>query len=136
MWRAVTAVPAGEVVDLTSLFANHGLTAPPFDFTASDKVRAGSTCRTEILAAFNRLDGDGPPKWHARDDVIAEVRRVTPRYPVGTIRRILLYDLFDRAYGYIVQYYWRESASARSGGASSRREGVSGCLVGLGHSLD
>lgn len=85
------------VVELTALFANQGLTAPPLDFTVSDRVRAGTTCRAEILAAFNRLDGDGPPKWHARDEVIAEVRRMNRRYPAGTIRRILLYDLVGRS---------------------------------------
>jgi hypothetical protein len=84
-------------VELTSLFANQGLTAPPLDFTVSGRVRAGTTCRAEVLAAFNRLDGDGPPRWHSRDEVIAEVRRVTQRYPAGTIRRILGYDLAGRA---------------------------------------
>jgi len=84
-------------VELTSLFTNQGLTAPTLDFTVSDRVRAGTTCRAEILAAFNRLDGDGPPKWHARDEVIAEVRRVNRHYPLGTIRRILVYDLVGRS---------------------------------------
>jgi len=51
----------------------------------------------EILAAFHRLDGDGPPRWHSRDEILAEVRRVTPRYPSGTVRRILLYDLVGRS---------------------------------------
>ncbi len=83
-------------MDLTVLFTNHGLTAPPLDFTVSDRVRAGTTCRAEILAAINRLDGDGPPAWHSREDIIVEVRKVTPRYPSGTIRRILLYDLVGR----------------------------------------
>lgn len=85
-----------SVVELTSLFTNQGLTAPPLDFTVSGRVRAGTTCRAEVLAAFNRLDGDGPPRWHARDEVIAEVRRMNRRYPAGTIRRILLYDLVGR----------------------------------------
>ena len=84
------------MVELAALFANHGLTAPMLDFTVSDRVRAGTTCRAEILAAINRLDGDGPPRWHSRDEVIAEVQRVTQRYPVATIRRILLYDLVGR----------------------------------------
>ena len=84
------------MVELAALFANHGLTAPMLDFTDSDRVRAGTTCRAEILAAINRLDGDGPPRWHSRDEVIAEVQRVTQRYPVATIRRILLYDLVGR----------------------------------------
>jgi len=81
------------MVDLTSLFTNRGLTAPPLDFAVSGRVRAGTTCRAEVLAAFNRLDGDGPPRWHSRDEVIAEVRRVSQRYPAGTIRRSLCYDL-------------------------------------------
>ena len=81
------------MVELTSLFTNQGLTAPPIDFTVSDRVRAGTTCRAEILAALKRLDGDGPPQRHSRDEVISEVRRATRRYPVGTIRRILVYDL-------------------------------------------
>jgi len=81
------------MVELTSLFTNQGLTAPPLDFTVSDRVRAGTTCRAEILAAINRLDGEGPPRWHSRDAVIDEVRRVSQRYPAGTIRRILQYDL-------------------------------------------
>lgn len=85
-----------HMVELTALFANHGLTAPTLDFTVSDRVRAGSTCREEILAAIHRLDGDGAPRWHSRDEVIAEVQRVTQRYPVATIRRILLYDLVGR----------------------------------------
>lgn len=80
----------------TALFAHRGLTAPPLDFTISDRVRAGTTCRAEILAAINRLDGDGPPRWHSRDEVIAEVRRATTKYPVATIRRIMLYDLVGR----------------------------------------
>lgn len=83
-------------MELAALFANHGLTAPTLDFTVSDRVRAGSTCREEILAAIHRLDGDGAPRWHSRDEVIAEVQRVTQRYPVATIRRILLYDLVGR----------------------------------------
>ncbi|TEX45482.1 MAG: hypothetical protein B7C54_10395 [Acidimicrobiales bacterium mtb01] len=83
-------------MDLTSLFTNHGLTAPTLDFKVSDRVRAGTTCRAEILAAFKRLDGDGPPQWHAREEVIAEVRRVNARYPSGTVRRILVYDLVGR----------------------------------------
>ena len=86
-----------SLVELTSLFTNQGLTAPPLDFTVSDRVRRGTTCRAEILSAFNRLDGDGPPRWHARDEVIAEVRRVNRRYPAGTIRRILHYDLVGRS---------------------------------------
>ena len=85
-----------SLVELAALFANHGLTAPTLDFTVSDRVRAGSTCREEILAAIHRLDGDGAPRWHSRDEVIAEVQRVTQRYPVATIRRILLYDLVGR----------------------------------------
>ncbi len=84
------------MVDLTVLFTNHDLTAPPLDFTVSNRLRVGTTCRAEILAAIHRLDGDGPPAWHARDEVTAEVRRVTRRYPVGTVRRILLYDLVGR----------------------------------------
>lgn len=67
------------LVELTALFTNRNLTAPPLDFTVSDRVRAGFTCRSEILAAINRLDVGGPPRWHARDEVIAEVRRVTRR---------------------------------------------------------
>ncbi|CAB4324084.1 unannotated protein [freshwater metagenome] len=85
------------MVELTALLTNRGLTAPPLDFTVSDRVRAGTTCRVEILAAVSRLDGDGPPSWHSRDEVIAEVQRATPRYPAGTIRRILQYDLVGRA---------------------------------------
>jgi hypothetical protein len=81
------------MVELTALFANHGLTASTPDFTVSDRVRAGSTCRAEILAAFNRLDGAGARRWHVRDEVIAEVLRANHRYPEGTIRRVLLYDL-------------------------------------------
>lgn len=84
-------------MELTALFANRGLTAPTLDFTDSDRVRTGSTCRTEILAAVNRLDGGGPPRWHSRDEVIAEVLRVTRGYPSGTVRRILLYDLVGRS---------------------------------------
>jgi len=84
------------VVELTGLFTNRGLTAPPLDFTVSDRDRAGTTCRAEILAALNRLDGEGPPSWHSRGEVIAEVQRATPRYPAGTIRRILQYDLVGR----------------------------------------
>jgi len=85
------------LVDVTVLFANQGLTAPALDFTLSDRVRAGATCRAEILADIHRLDGDGPPSWHSRDEVITEVRRVTRRYPDGTVRRILLYDLVGRS---------------------------------------
>lgn len=85
------------LVELTGLFTNHGLTAPALDFWVSDRVRAGSTCRAEILAAIHRLDGSGPPRWHSRDEVIAEVLRVTRRYPSGTVRRILLYDLVGRS---------------------------------------
>jgi hypothetical protein len=84
------------LVELTSLFTNQGLTAPPLDFTASDRVRAGTTCRAEILAALNRLDGGGSPKWHQMAEVIAEVQRVNRRYPAGTIRRVLCYDLVGR----------------------------------------
>ncbi len=43
------------LVELTTIFTNQGLTAPPLDFTVSDRVRAGTTCRAEILEAFNRL---------------------------------------------------------------------------------
>lgn len=85
-----------RLVELTALFANHGLTSPPLDFRVSDRVRARTTCREEILAAIRRLDGGGPPRWHLRDKVIAEVERVTTRYPAGTIRRILQYDLVGR----------------------------------------
>lgn len=80
------------MAELTALFADEGLTAQPLDFTFSDRVGAGTTCRAEILTALNRLDGDGPPTWQARDEVIAEVSRVNRRYPVGTIRRIPVYD--------------------------------------------
>jgi hypothetical protein len=55
------------------------------------------TCRKEILAAICRLDGDGPSRWHSQDEVVAEVRLATLRYPAGTIRRILLYDLVGRS---------------------------------------
>ena len=82
---------------MAALFSNRGLTAPTLGFRVSDRVRAGSTCRTEILAAINRLDGSGPPRWHSRDEVNAEVLRVTWRYPSGTVRRILLYDLVGRS---------------------------------------
>lgn len=82
---------------LAALFSNRGLTAPTLGFRVSNRVRAGSTCRTEILAAINRLDGSGPPRWHSRDEVNAEVLRVTWRYPSGTVRRILLYDLVGRS---------------------------------------
>jgi hypothetical protein len=85
------------MVELAALFTNRGLTAPPLDFSVAGRVRAGTTCRAEILAALNRLDGGGQPQWHSRDEVIAEVRRVNLRYPAGTIRRILLYDLIDRS---------------------------------------
>jgi len=85
------------MVELTALFTNHGLTAPTLDFTVSDRVRARSTCRSEILAAFNRLDGGGPPQWHTREEVIAEVHRVNRRYSASTIRRILCYDLVGHA---------------------------------------
>ena len=85
-----------SLVELTALFTNRSLTAPALDFTVSDRVRAGTTCRAEILAAFDRLDGDGLPSWYSRQDVIAEVRRATRRYPSGTVRRILLYDLVGR----------------------------------------
>ena len=85
------------MVDLTVLFTNQGLTAPALDFTVSDRVRAGTTCREEILRAIERLDGGGPPKWHQRDEIIAEVQRVNRRYPAGTIRRVLCYDLIGRA---------------------------------------
>ncbi len=84
-------------MELTALFTHHGLTAPTIDFTVTGRVRAGTTCRAEILAAIVRLDGDGPPLWHSRNAVIAEVRRITTRYPAGTIRRILLYDLVGRS---------------------------------------
>ena len=84
------------LVELTALFANRGLTAQPLDFTVSDRVRAGITCRAEILAAINRLDGGGPPRWHSRAEIIAEVQRATTRCPVATIRRIMLYDLVGR----------------------------------------
>ena len=84
------------MVELTALFTNHGLTAPAVDFTVVGRVRAGSTCREEILAAIRRPDGNGAPRWYSRDEVIAEVQRVTQRYPVATIRRILLYDLVGR----------------------------------------
>lgn len=86
-----------SLVELTSLFTNQGLTARTLDFTVSDRVRAGTTCRAEILAAISRLDGDGPPQWHFRSAVIAEVRRMTTRYPAGAIRRILLCDLVGRS---------------------------------------
>jgi len=82
-----------SVVELTALFTHQGLTAPPLDFSVSGRARSGTACRAEILAAVDRLDGDGPPQWHGRDEVIAEVRRVIRRYPAGTIRRILLSDL-------------------------------------------
>lgn len=84
------------MVELASLFANQGLTAPTLDFRVSDRVRARTTCRKEILAAIRRLDGGGPPRWHSRAEIPAEVQRVTTRYPVGTIRRILQYDLVGR----------------------------------------
>jgi hypothetical protein len=90
-------LPVSKYVDLTSLFTNQGLTAPALGFTVPDRVRTGTTCRAEILAAFKRLDGDGPPKWHSREELIAEVRRMNRRYPAGTIRRILLYDLVGRS---------------------------------------
>ncbi len=83
-------------MDLTSLFTNQGLTAPPIDFSVPSRVRSGSTCRDEILLAIQRLDDVGPPRWHTRGEVIAEVQRATQRYPVGSIRRILLYDLVGR----------------------------------------
>jgi len=84
------------LVELTALFANRELTAPTLDFTVSDRVRAGTTCRGEILAAIRRLEGDGPPRWHSRAEIIAEVQRVTQRYPAGIIRRILQYNLVGR----------------------------------------
>jgi len=46
--------------------------------------------------AIRRLDGGGPPRWHLRDKIIAEVRRVNRRYSADTDRRILLYDLVGR----------------------------------------
>lgn len=104
-------------VELTSLFTNQGLTAPPLDFTVSDRVRAGTTCRAEILAAITRLDGDGPPRWHARDEVIAEVRRVNRRYPADTVRRILLYDLV----GHSTLNRVASDELERNGGAVRRR---------------
>lgn len=56
-------------------------------------MSAGSTCRVEILAAVDRLDGGGPAKWHHRGDIIDEVQSRTPRYPRSTIRRILSYNV-------------------------------------------
>lgn len=61
-------------VELTALFANHGLVAPSLDFTVSGRTRAGTTCQAEILAAINLLDGDGPLQWHSLDAVIAKVK--------------------------------------------------------------
>ena len=54
---AISAIFAeGELVaELTALFTNRALTAPPLDLTVFDRVRAGTTCSAEILAAFNRL---------------------------------------------------------------------------------
>jgi hypothetical protein len=86
-----------SLVELTSIFTNQGLTAPPRDFSVSDRVRAGTTCRKEMLAAIGRLNGAGPSRWHSQDEVVAEVRLATLRYPAGTIRRILLYDLVGRS---------------------------------------
>lgn len=55
------------------------------------------TCRKEILAAIGRLDRVGPSRWHARGEVVAEVRRLNRRYSPGTMRRILVYDLVGRS---------------------------------------
>ena len=85
------------VLELSALFANHGLTAPPIDFTVSGRVRSRTTCRFEVLQAMKRLDGTGPHRWHTCDEIIAEVQRVVSRYPAGTIRRVLVYDLTGRA---------------------------------------
>ena len=85
------------MVELSALFTNHGLTAPAIDFTVSGRVRSRTTCRFEVLQAMKRLDGAGPKRWHTRDEIIAEVQRVVSRYPAGTIRRVLLYDLSGRA---------------------------------------
>ena len=80
-------------VELTALFTNQGLTAPELKFGIPRRVRAGTTCRAEILAAVDRLDGGGPAKWHLRDDIIDEVQSATTRYSRSTIRRILSYDI-------------------------------------------
>ncbi len=95
-------------MELTALFANHGLTAPTLDFRVSDRVRAGTTCRGEILAAIRRLDGKGSPRWHSCDEITAEVQRATTRYPAGTIRRILQYDLVGRSTLNHVATNWQE----------------------------
>jgi hypothetical protein len=127
-----TTFVEGEcVVGLTSLFTNQGLATPPLDFTVSDRVRAGTTCRAEILAAFNRLDGNGPPKWHAREEVIAEVRRVNRRYPAGTIRRVLWYDVIGRGATMTM------SQRARSSGTTdvSAAPAAVGCLTRVERSL-
>lgn len=44
---------------------------------------------------MKRLDGAGPHRRHTSDEFIAEVQRVVSRYPVGTIRRVVLCDLRD-----------------------------------------
>jgi len=86
-----------DMLELTALFANQGLTAPELDFRIPGRVRAGTTCRQQILLAIERLDGGGPAQWHSRDEIIAEVQRVNRRYPSETIRRVLSYDLIGGA---------------------------------------
>lgn len=84
-------------MELSRLFTNRALTTSALQHPVAERVRAGTTCRAEILAAMARLYAGGPPQWHARDVIVAEVQRVASRYPVGTIRRVLLYDLVGRS---------------------------------------